>query len=143
MDLGTNGILILAIGVPIAVLLAGVLLKAACDLCSVEPPPHLVRCLVLGVVLAGIAAPLGYGAMLAGKSLGSSDQAAAVIAVAAFLPVFAAISILVFVVSLSVRPLKGARIWLVQTMVNLVVAAVGLMLVVGGWTTVESLRRLF
>ena len=143
MNLSTNEALMLFIGGPIGLLLAGVLLKAACDLCSVEPPPHLVRCLVIALVLVAIGAPLGYGAHLLGKSLGPSENLAVLVAVVLFLPFFAIISTLIFVPSLRVRPLKGAKIWLVQTLINAVVGAVVVMLVIGGWTTVDSIRRLF
>src|SRR5262245_34717077 len=131
MSLSTNEAMLLFIGGPIGLALAGLLLKAACDLCSVEPPPHLVRCLVIAIVLAAIGAPLGYGAYLLGKTLGPSDTLAALVAVLLFVPVFAVISTLIFMPSLRVRPLKGAKIWLVQTLINAVVGGVVVMLVIG------------
>lgn len=143
MTLGTTEILLLVVGGPVLVFLCGLLLKAACDLCSVEPSPHLVRCLVIALILTAIAAPLAYAAYWIGKSIGSSESAIAVVAALVFLPAFALISTAIFIPSLRVRPLKGVRIWLVHTSINAVVGAVVGMLIVGGWTTVDSIRRLF
>lgn len=143
MRIGTTEILLLVVGGPLLILLFGLLLKAACDLCSVEPPPHLVRCLVIALVLAAVAAPLGYAAYWVGSLAGSSDTAIVLISLLVFLPLCAAISTAIFIPSLRVRPLKGARIWLIHTLINLVVGAVLGMLIVGGWTTVDSIRRLF
>lgn len=143
MSFGTSEILLLLVGGPLLFLIFGSLLKAACDLCSVEPPPHLVRCLVIALVLAAIVAPLGYVAYLIGKAIGSSETIIVLVSLLVFLPLCAAISTAIFIPSLRVRPLKGARIWLVHTLINMVVGAVLGMLIIGGWTTVDSIRRLF
>lgn len=143
MELGSNQLLMIAVGGPILIVLFGFLLKAACDLCSVEPSPHIVRCLVVALIMTAIGVPLGYAAYWLAKSAGLTESSLAVAAIVIFLVAFAIISTLLFIPALGVRPIKGARIWLVHTLINSVVVAVGAMLVIGGWTTIDSIRRLF
>ncbi len=143
MQLGSTELLLIAVGSPILIVLFGFLLKAACDLCSVEPAPHIIRCLVVALIMTAIGAPLAYAAYWLAKSAGLTESSLAVVAIALFLLAFAIISTLLFIPALGVRPVKGVRIWLVHTLINTVVVAVGAMLVVGGWTTIDSIRRLF
>ena len=147
MNLGILEIVTLVLGIPLGLLLAALLLKAACDVCSVEPPVHYFRCLIIVIVLQVLTAPLAFGLYYAGKhlpgALGVSETSAFVLGLLAFLPVSAVVSTIAYVLALRVGPLKGAKVWLVQNLINAVVTAVGVLLVIGCWTTVDSIRRLF
>jgi hypothetical protein len=149
MNLGLGPIATEAIGAAIvgAVLLGALLLRSACDLCSIEPPPKYLRCLALTLVLALIGAPIGYGAKWAASrltgELGIAPDNAPFIAVVLALPILAIVCVLLYVPALRVRPMKAASIWVVNTLISSVVSAVLVMLVIGGWATVDSVRRLF
>jgi hypothetical protein len=142
--LGTEAV---GAGIVIGLFLGALLLRSACDLCQIDPPPKYLRCLVLTIVLALIGAPIGFGAKWAATrltgELGVAPDNAPFIAVLLALPLLAIVSVFIYIAALRVRPTKAATVWLVNTLISSVVAAVLVMLVVGGWTTVDSVRRLF
>jgi hypothetical protein len=143
LGLGPLGTEAVGAGIVIGLFLGALLLRSACDLCQVEPPPKYLRCLALTIVLALI----GFGAKWAASrltgELGVAPDNAPFIAVLLALPILAIVSVFIFIAALRVRPAKAATVWVVNTLISSVVAAVLVMLVVGGWTTVDSVRRLF
>ena len=147
MHLGTSAIVLLVIAAPLGLLLAALLLRSACDLCSVEPSPPYLRCVILTLVVLAAGAPLvwcsRYAATTLGASLAFGDDLIVIVTLAVFLPVYALLSTLIFVPSFRVRPVTGVKIWLVNTLITSVVAAVVGLIFVGGWTTVDGIRRLF
>jgi len=134
-------------GAVAGLLLGALLLRSACDLCLVEPPPRYLRCLLLTIVLALVGTPIGYGAKWASTrltgELGLAPDNAPFLAVVLVLPILAIVCVLLYIAALRVRVAKAATIWVVNTLISSVVAAVLVMLVIGGWTTVDSVRRLF
>ncbi len=147
LGFGTLGIETLVAIAIVGILLGALLLRSACDLCLVEPAPSYLRCLLLTAVLAPVVALIGYGANWAASrltgQLGVAPDNAPFIAVLLAIPVLAIVCVVVYIFALRVQPTKAATIWLVNTLISSVVTAVLVMLVVGGWTTVDSVRRLF
>ena len=148
MDFALGPILIAAmsVGVIFGLLLTALLLRSACDLCSVEPPPSYLRCIVVTIILTAISVPISMGASIAAAVVVTALRFSAgnvpFVATLFALPVVAVISTLIFVVAFRVRVLKGSAIWLVNTLINSVVYAVMLLLLFGGWTLVDGVRRL-
>jgi len=129
------------------ILLGALLLRSACDLCTVEPAPSYWRCLALTIALGLIGVPMAYGVWWAGTritgQLGVAPDNGPFLAAILALPLLAIVCILLYIAALRVRPGKAATIWLVKTLITSVVGAVLAMLVVGGWTIVDGVRRLF
>ncbi len=147
LGFGTLGFETLGAIAIVGILLGALLLRSACDLCLVEPAPSYLRCLLLTIVLAPVGVLIGYGANWAASrltgQLGVAPDNGPFIAVLLALPLLAICCVAIYIFALRVRPAKAATIWLVNTLISSVVTAVLVMLIVGGWTTVDSVRRLF
>lgn len=150
MNIGIMEILVIVAAVasvPIALIVSGLLLKAACDLCSVEPAPHFLKCLLVAVVLQVLCLPLAVGIWFLGKYLGPTlnvtEAAGFTMALFTFLPAVAIVSIVTYILALRIGPLKSIKVWVINTLINAVVTAVAGLLIIGCWTSVESIRRLF
>jgi hypothetical protein len=145
--IGVPNYFVLGAGGFLGLLLAALLLRSACDLCLVEPPPGYPRCLLITLLLVLIAVPLGIGASFMAAMIAAavriSSSNAPLVAMLLALPASAVICTLVFLAAFRVGPLKAAAIWLVNTLLNGLVATVLLLLLMGGWVTVEAVRRLF
>ena len=126
--------------------LAGFILRSACDLVGVDPSPSYRRCVLVAVLLALVGGPVIAGVALGHKALSIAMQLPDAFAIAAAILVGVALSAIVctvtYVLAFRVRLLKGASVWLVDSLMRSLLGGVAALLIVGIWTTVEAVRRL-
>jgi hypothetical protein len=129
----------------LGLLLATLLFRSACDLVSVEPPGWLKSA---GIVLLTTAlnAPINFGINLAvaalGRAMNLSPGWSLLLAIVMALPLNVLLAAVLYMFLLRVRFLKGALIWVLQTLMGSLVGGVGTLLVIGVWTIVDGVRRL-
>jgi hypothetical protein len=123
--------------------LSAVILRAACDLCSVEPP-GILKAMLLVLLNSVLTSPIGYGiGLLTGRIANSRLGAEGVLipAIALNLLLSGLIVTIIYMIALRVHLLKAALIWFFQTCVNTLVAAVIIFIAIGAWTIVEGIIR--
>jgi hypothetical protein len=139
-------LLVVAIlAVPIGYFIGVLLFRAACDLCSVEPPGWLksfLVVLVIGLICAPIAYGIGYGFSVVGETFHFSAIPVRVFATFACIPPCALVAGILYIPLLRIGYLKGTAIYTIQSLLGtLVMAVVGLFLL-GSITLVQGIVRL-
>lgn len=142
---GTTFLIVLILSIPLAFLLSVVLFRAACDLCTVEPPGFLKSCAVVilvGLVCAPVAAAVGFGCGLLGEKLHQPPLTMQVVAAFACVPPCALVVGALYIPLLRVRFLKGTTIYVIQWLLGSLVGLVFILLTVGVITIVQGVYRL-
>jgi hypothetical protein len=142
---GTPFLIVMVLAVPLGFLVSVVLFRAACDLCTVEPPGFLKSCLLvllLGVVNVPVAFGLLYGFRLLGEGLHLTAFTVYSLASVACIPLLALVEGVLYIPLLRVRFLKGATISVIRGLLGLLVTSVLILLIVGGITIVQGINRL-
>jgi len=142
---GTPFLIVLLVAIPLGFLLSVVLFRAACDLCTVEPPGFLKSCLVillLSVVNVPVAFGVLYGFRVLGQGLHLTELTGYLLASVACIPLLALLEGVLYMPLLRVRFLKGATISVIRGLLGLLVTSVLVLLVVGGMTIVQGVYRL-
>jgi hypothetical protein len=144
--LGNTAIIAIAIlAIPLGFLLGVVLFRAACDLCSVEPPRFLKSCLVvlvIGLVCAPIAFGIGFGSGLVGQMFHMSAIMVQVFATFACILPCALVAGALYIPLLRVGYLKGTAIYTIQSLLGTLVTAVFILFTIGSITIVQGISRL-
>jgi len=137
-------ILTLAISALVWLGLQVLLFRSACDLCSVEPPGWL-RAAVVVLIVSGfgflLAAGMAFLIGLVGSSWGASKMVLMSMGALLSLPVQAVLAALLYKPLLHVALLKGMLIWALQRLLSVLLEAVFALVIVGGATLVEGIRR--
>jgi hypothetical protein len=128
----------------IHLLLNGVILRAACDLCSV-PPPGILKAVGLVVILTLLSIPASDGVAYLINKWGTTTRMAPegqqLFAITLSLVAGCLLTTLTYTIALRVQVWRAARIWFFQTCVTALVLAVIGLTVMGSWTIVEGIRR--
>src|SRR5262245_39195087 len=114
----------LVIGVVFGLLIGGWIVRAACDLSSVDPPSFL-KAILLYLIYSVLAGGAGFAIVtVAGGMINSLkgdaesvklvSTAVVIVGIVAYLLAGCLIATALYVLALRVRVLKGARIWLFQ-----------------------------
>ena len=132
--------------IPLGLFLAVLLFRSACDLCSIEPPGWL-KSVGIVVLLGVLTAPLGYGMMLAvsalGRTSGMSDVSIQIVGWLVSLPFQALVAGLLYRFLIPVKYFLGTLIWGIQALLSVLVMVVLGLFVVGCFTIVEGVLRVF
>ena len=142
---GTGFLIVMILAVPIGFLVGVVLFRAACDLCSVEPPGFLKSCgvvVLVGLVCSLVAAGIGFGFGLLGEPLHQPAITMQVLAWFACVLPCSLVAGALYVPLLRVRFLKGATIYLVNWLLGSLVSAVVILFTIGAITIVQGVYRL-
>jgi len=141
---------LLALAALLTPLLAALILRSACDLCGANPPPSYWRCLAVVVLLTAILTPLGLGAGFISGLLSTgmeSQNVGGVLLITlvnlGFIAATVVITIATYMFALRLRFLKSLAVGLVNGLVSLLAYSVIGLIIVGSWTTVDAIRRLF
>ncbi|HEV3144176.1 MAG TPA: hypothetical protein VGZ47_09855 [Gemmataceae bacterium] len=137
---------LLAMGVVavIVLLVEALILRAACDLSSVDPPSFL-KAIVLILIYAALATPVGYAIGWFVGRFGTSarfpDEGRLLLAGVLGLLAGGLIASIIYTIALHVRYYKGLLIWFFETCVRALVFAVIGLFAIGVWTIVDGIRR--
>jgi hypothetical protein len=141
----TTFLVVLVVSIPLGFLLSVVLFRAACDLCTVEPPGFLKSCLVI-LLLSVVNVPVAFGVLFGFRMLGQelhlTELTVYLLASVACIPLLALLEGVLYMPLLRVRFLKGATISVIRGLLGLLVTSVLVLLVVGGMTIVQGVYRL-
>ena len=133
------------IGLPLGLLLAALIFRSACDLCSVEPPGWW-KCVgivvAVGLLGSAIGFLIGLVAGAVGRSAGTSDLALQVIASMIGLGFQTVLAAVIYKPLLHVGFLKALLISVIQMLLTVLVMGVMVLLFIGGFTLLEGIFRL-
>jgi hypothetical protein len=133
------------IGVPLGLLIAAFFLRSACDLCEVSAPrwgKALLIVVLLGIVGAGVGGGLTLAAAAVTGRLATPSWVTQTIATGASLFAQCLISATLYIPLLRVRFRTGIAIWLWQLLMSTVLWGLTVLLLIGGWTLVDGVRKL-
>ena len=140
----TAALLAMALAGIIILLVEALLLRAACDLSSVEPPSYL-KAILLIVIYGALASPAGYAIGWVIGRLGANSRMPeeGLWLLGAFLGLLVGglLASIIYTIALRVRFHKGLLIWFFETCVRTLVLAVFGLFAIGVWTIVDGIRR--
>lgn len=134
-------------GLVMGLLIAGLLLRSACDLCGVDPSPSYLRCLVVALIQmllnAALGFGMGYGVEAVATAIRLPDELAVIVGIGLTLLPSALLSTLINLIAFRAGFIRSFFIWLVDLLLNLLVMAIIVLILLGVAAMIGGIDRLF